>query len=63
MQYALPADKPILEITCNGLAIPDALTLAAIKTFIWKKSDDLVFVYRLRNATRPAPVAQIGPNS
>ncbi|KAK9866931.1 hypothetical protein WJX84_000534 [Apatococcus fuscideae] len=62
-QAAIPADKPVLEIVCNGQAIPDHLTLAAIKTFVWKKSDDLVLFYRLRNSARPAPVAQIRPSS
>lgn len=63
MQGSIPTDKPILELTCNGQAIPDNLTLAAIKTFVWKRSDDLVFVYRIRNAMYPAPIAQIGPAS
>lgn len=62
-QGSIPTDKPILELTCNGQAIPDNLTLAAIKTFVWKRSDDLVFVYRIRNAMYPAPIAQIGPAS
>ncbi|GLC66648.1 hypothetical protein PLESTF_000456600 [Pleodorina starrii] len=45
----------VLELTCNGVAVPFEMSLATVKKFIWKKSDDLVFNYRVRNPLHPAP--------
>ncbi|GFR51816.1 hypothetical protein Agub_g14276 [Astrephomene gubernaculifera] len=47
--------RAALELTCNGVAVPYEMSLATVKKYIWKKSDDLVFHYRIRDPTRPAP--------
>ncbi|DBA75032.1 TPA: hypothetical protein ACH3X1_010369 [Trebouxia sp. C0004] len=35
----------ILELTCNGWAVPYDLSLAAVRQYIWKRSDDPVLHY------------------
>ncbi|WIA22702.1 hypothetical protein OEZ85_001110 [Tetradesmus obliquus] len=47
--------KQFLELTCNGLAVPYSMSLATIKKFIWKRSDDVVFHYRTLDPARLAP--------
>lgn len=43
----LPNDHNI-EILCNGQSLPPMMSLATVKQFIWKKSDDIVLHYRKR---------------
>jgi len=50
-----------LELTCNGLAVPFEMSLSSVKKFIWCKSDDVVFHYRVRDALHPAPLPKIEP--
>jgi hypothetical protein len=37
------------------------MSLASIKRYIWKKSDDLVFHFRRRDPLNPAPLPVIPP--
>lgn len=46
--------KLVLELVCNGVAAPYELSLASVKKYIWKKSDDLLFHYRIRDPAHPA---------
>ncbi|EFJ45589.1 hypothetical protein VOLCADRAFT_105880 [Volvox carteri f. nagariensis] len=43
----------VLELTCNGMAVPYEMSLASVKKFIWKKSDDLLFHYRTSALIQP----------
>ncbi|EFJ42036.1 hypothetical protein VOLCADRAFT_97916 [Volvox carteri f. nagariensis] len=44
-----------LELTCNGLAVPYDMNLAAVKKFLWLEQDDLTFHYGVRDPAHPAP--------
>ncbi|KAG2452302.1 hypothetical protein HYH02_003326 [Chlamydomonas schloesseri] len=57
------APRPVLELTCNGVLVPFEMSLATVKKFIWKKSDDLVFNYKIRDPAHPAPMPQLAPSS
>ncbi|KIY92236.1 hypothetical protein MNEG_15728 [Monoraphidium neglectum] len=50
-----------LELTCNGMAVPCELSVAAVKKFIWRRSDDVLFIYRVLDPASPAPMPVIGP--
>ncbi|GLI71435.1 hypothetical protein VaNZ11_016649 [Volvox africanus] len=55
-------EPPALELTCNGMAVPYEMSLATIKKYIWKRSDDLIFHFRIRDPEHPAPAPTIsGP--
>ncbi|KAL3143253.1 hypothetical protein ABBQ38_002103 [Trebouxia sp. C0009 RCD-2024] len=53
----------VLELTCNGMAIPYDLSLAAVRQYIWKRSDDPVLQYGRQNSNKPAPMPIIKPAS
>ncbi|KAL3133704.1 hypothetical protein ABBQ32_008201 [Trebouxia sp. C0010 RCD-2024] len=53
----------VLELTCNGMAVPYDLSLAAVRQYIWKRSDDPVLQYRRQNSNKPAPMPTIKPAS
>ncbi|KXZ53892.1 hypothetical protein GPECTOR_6g810 [Gonium pectorale] len=56
------ADEPrVLELTCNGVAVPFEMSLATVKKYIWRKGDDLIFNYRIRNPAQPAPLPVLTP--
>jgi hypothetical protein len=40
---------------CCLQAVPYSMSLATIKKFIWKRSDDVVFHYRTLDPARLAP--------
>lgn len=53
----------VLELVCNNLAVPYSMSLAAVKKYIWKRSDDIVFYYRLRDLKNLPPMPVITPPS
>lgn len=40
--------KPSIEILCNNQVLSPEMSLATVRTYIWKKSDDLVLNYRMK---------------
>lgn len=50
-----------LELLCNGMAVPHDLSLAAVRAFMWRRSDDLLLNYRVRRPDAPAPLPAIKP--
>jgi hypothetical protein len=40
-------------------AVPYEMSLAAIKKYIWRKPDDVMFVYRVRDPAAPAQLPSI----
>ena len=48
-----------LELTCNGMAVPADLSVAAIKKFLWRRGDDVLFHYRALDPLNPAPMPVI----
>ncbi|KAK9814325.1 hypothetical protein WJX72_004061 [[Myrmecia] bisecta] len=52
-----------LELICNGMAVPYDMSLAAVRTYIWKRSDDLLLLYRILKPHQPAPLPNIRPLS
>lgn len=53
----------VLELTCNGMAVPYDLSLAAVRQYIWKRSDDPVLHYGRQTPGRPAPMPVMKPVS
>jgi hypothetical protein len=53
---------PVLEITCNKLAVPFEMSLESVRAYLWKRSDDLVLEYAQRGAT-PARLPKLAPPS
>ena len=45
----------VLEFTCNGYAVPFDLSLAAIRSFMWRRSDSVVVHFGIYNPSKPAP--------
>ncbi|KAI3724512.1 hypothetical protein L2E82_36292 [Cichorium intybus] len=39
--------KPSIEILCNNQVLAPEMSLATVRTYIWKKSEDLVLNYRI----------------
>lgn len=39
--------KSLLVLTCNGVAVPWEFSLAAVRQWMWKRSDDLVLNYNV----------------
>ncbi|XP_057733258.1 uncharacterized protein LOC130948522 isoform X1 [Arachis stenosperma] len=39
--------RPSIEILCNNQILPPEMSLATVKTYIWKRQDDLVLNYRV----------------
>jgi len=56
-------DKPFLELLCNGVGVPYEMSLASVKKYIWRKSDDLIFNYRVRDPHNPAPLPVVTPTN
>lgn len=48
--------------SCNQ-GVPYEMSLASVKKFIWRKSDDLVFHFRVRDPNNPVPLPVIQPPS
>ncbi|GAX75270.1 hypothetical protein CEUSTIGMA_g2715.t1 [Chlamydomonas eustigma] len=46
----------VLELLCNGMAVPYEMSLASVKKYIWRKSDDLVFTFRVQDPHAPMPL-------
>ncbi len=42
-------------------AVPYEMSLSAVKKFIWGRSGDVLFEYRVRDPLRPAPMPVIQP--
>eukprot|EP00775_Hariotina_reticulata_P005150 gene5150-5390_t len=51
-----------LELTCNGMAVPYCLSIATVKKYFWKRSDDVIFHYRILDPARLAPLPMFGPD-
>ena len=60
-QEVSTSDGKELEFLCNGQAIPFDLSLAAIRTFLWRRSDCLVINFRVYNPSKPAALPTIKP--
>lgn len=41
-------------------AVPYSFSIATIKRYIWKRSDDVIFHYRVLDPARLAPFPQLG---
>ncbi|KAJ3704074.1 hypothetical protein LUZ61_007779 [Rhynchospora tenuis] len=39
--------KPTIEVLCNNQVLQPEMSLATVRTYIWKKSEDLVLQYRI----------------
>eukprot|EP00249_Psilotum_nudum_P019787 c27414_g1_i2 orf=519-2798(-) len=39
--------KPEVEILCNNQVLPPDMSLATVRTYVWKKPEDLLLYYRL----------------
>ena len=50
-----------LEFVCNGQAVPFDLSLAGVRSFIWRRSDNLVIHFRIYNPNKPAPLPVVKP--
>eukprot|EP00798_Chlamydomonas_sp_ICE-L_P026920 gene26920-4543_t len=55
--------RPTLELLCNGMGVPYEMSLAAVKKYIWKKPDDLIFHFRIRDPAKLAPLPVIKASS
>jgi WD repeat-containing protein 48 len=44
-------------------AVPYSLSIATVKKYIWKRSDDVIFNYRVLDPARLAPLPTFGPDS
>ena len=42
-------------------AIPCELSVAAVKKLVWRRSDDVVFLYRVLDPSAPAPLPKLEP--
>ncbi|XP_073065245.1 uncharacterized protein [Primulina eburnea] len=42
-----PKLKPSIEILCNNQVLPPEISLATVRTYIWKKPEDLILNYRV----------------
>lgn len=53
-KYVVDAIKSVdvaqLDIWCNGEVVPQSMDMASVRKFVWKKSDDILFLYRRRKA-------------
>ena len=41
-------DAPDIEILCNDQILPTMMSLATVKQYIWRKSDDIILHFRKR---------------
>lgn len=55
------SDTKELEFVCNGQAIPFNFSLAAVRSFLWRRSDTLVINFRKYNPSKPALIPTIKP--
>ncbi len=55
-----PRQAPTLLLTCNGHAVPYDFSLAAVKQWIFKRSDDLVLHYSVGD-NKPLKLPAIRP--
>jgi len=44
--------EQLYELLCNGVLIPNDMTLAAVKQFMWRQGGELVMEYRRRQPQR-----------
>jgi WD repeat-containing protein 48 len=59
---ALAAAGAVL-LTCSGQAVPWDFSLAAVRQWIWRRSDDLVIHYSVRDPRTPLRLPAIRPPS
>ena len=50
-----------LELLCNGIAVPNDLSLSGIRTFLWKRSGDMKITFRYLDPSNPAPRPEFKP--
>jgi hypothetical protein len=48
-------------VGCCMQVAPYDMSLSAVKKFIWCKSEDIIFNYRIFDPANPAPLPQIKP--
>jgi hypothetical protein len=67
LQHALCWHTDRLAAHCNPhapvlllQAVPYSFSIATVKRYIWKRSDDVIFHYRILDAARVAPFPQLG---
>jgi WD repeat-containing protein 48 len=56
-------DGASLLITCAGHTVPWDFSLAAVRQWIWRRSDDLVLHFSVRNHGTPLKLPAIRPPS
>ena len=55
LSSSLPARRCLqLELVCRDMAVPNDMSLTAVKAFIWKRSGDVKIHFRLLDPARPA---------
>lgn len=66
LRYPIPHEVRIhctASTTCPSQAVPYEMSLATVKKYIWKKSDDVVFAYSIRGPhPAPLPVITLNPS-
>ena len=55
--------SPAILITCKGHTVPWDFSLAAVRQWIWRRSDDLVLHYSARDENTPLRLPAIRPPS
>lgn len=55
--------QPAILITCKGHTVPWDFSLAAVRQWIWRRSDDLVLHYSARDENTPLRLPAIRPPS
>jgi hypothetical protein len=55
--------SPALVAASPPQAVPCDLSVAAVKKLIWRRSDDVLFIYRVLDPANPAPLPKLGPES
>ncbi|PSC73533.1 WD repeat-containing 48 [Micractinium conductrix] len=53
--------SPGIMLTCNGHAVPWDFSLAAVRQWIWRRSEDLVINYSVRDHRAPLKLPAIHP--
>jgi hypothetical protein len=48
--YMNRSPEDIVELICNNIVLPHRATLAAVRQYCFKKSGDLVLLYRLKQS-------------
>lgn len=60
---ARQGQPPAILVTCKGHTVPWDFSLAAVRQWIWRRSDDLVLHYSARDENTPLRLPAIRPPS